>query len=105
MDKFMLTSRITKLYRKLTVAEGRREVISRFTSGAYAYPNIRKVVKPFFLTAKEPDQWLFLLGCYNSGTTILRDVLGAHPELQHYHARGFVLPVSFHAPSSMGGPE
>ena len=102
MDKFMLTSRITKLCKKLSVAEGRREVIYRFTSGAYAYPNIRKVVKPFFLTAQEPEQWLFLLGCYNSGTTILRDVLGAHPEIATLPREGVRLTSVFPRPEQYG---
>lgn len=28
-----------------------------------------------------PDRWLFLVGCYNSGTTLIADVLGEHPQV------------------------
>ena len=28
-----------------------------------------------------PDRWLFLVGCYNSGTTLIADVLGEHPQI------------------------
>ena len=34
--------------------------------------------RPFF-SVRTPEKWLFVTGCYNSGTTILRDLLGAHP--------------------------
>ncbi len=28
-----------------------------------------------------PDRWVFVVGCYNSGTELLMNVLGAHPEI------------------------
>jgi Sulfotransferase family len=30
---------------------------------------------------QSPDSWLFVVGCYNSGTTIIRNMIGAHPEI------------------------
>ena len=29
---------------------------------------------------REPRQWVFVVGCYNSGTTMLRDMIAQHPE-------------------------
>jgi len=28
-----------------------------------------------------PDRWVFILSCYNSGTTLLRQILGRHPAI------------------------
>ncbi|MBN2243619.1 MAG: sulfotransferase [Acidobacteria bacterium] len=30
---------------------------------------------------KEPEKWVFVVGCYNSGTTLLEDILGMHPKI------------------------
>lgn len=30
---------------------------------------------------QEPEQWVFLVGCYNSGTTLLQNLLIAHPDI------------------------
>ena len=29
----------------------------------------------------EPPKWVFLVGCYNSGTTIVQKILNSHPEI------------------------
>lgn len=29
----------------------------------------------------EPDRWIFIVGCYNSGTTLLARVLASHPDV------------------------
>lgn len=29
----------------------------------------------------EPEKWVFILGCYNSGTTLLHKLLAAHPDI------------------------
>lgn len=31
--------------------------------------------------SKEPDKWIFIAGCYNSGTTLLLRLLGLHPDI------------------------
>lgn len=33
------------------------------------------------VNSRLPDRQVFLIGCYNSGTTILRDILRAHPDV------------------------
>lgn len=42
-----------------------------------------------------PDRWVFIGGCYNSGTTILREVLGAHPEIGTLPREGVELTSVF----------
>ncbi len=29
----------------------------------------------------QPERWIFIVGCYNSGTTLLKDLLGEHPAI------------------------
>lgn len=35
-----------------------------------------------------PDRWVFIIGCYNSGTQLLMHVLGTHPEISSLPQEG-----------------
>lgn len=48
-----------------------------------------------FAPATEPEKWLFIGGCYNSGTTILREVLSAHPDVASLPREGVELTSAF----------
>ena len=50
---------------------------------AYTKSYWRKIIPllTFRVNRKVSDKQVFLLGCYNSGTTILREILKAHPEI------------------------
>lgn len=45
--------------------------------------------------AKIPKTWVFMGGCYNSGTTILREIIGAHPEVAALPREGVELTSVF----------
>jgi hypothetical protein len=34
-----------------------------------------------FMPPPEPGKWVFIVGCYNSGTTLLHQLLSSHPEI------------------------
>lgn len=36
----------------------------------------------------DPDRWLFIVGCYNSGTQLLMHMLGAHPQVSSLPQEG-----------------
>lgn len=36
---------------------------------------------PYVCKVPEPDTWLFVVGCYNSGTTLLHKLLASHPDI------------------------
>jgi hypothetical protein len=55
---------------------------------------IRRLVRPVF-KGREPEKWLFLCGCYNSGTTILRTLIEAHPEIAAIPHEGAYLTDAF----------
>ncbi|MEP0189421.1 MAG: sulfotransferase [Erythrobacter sp.] len=57
-------------------------------------PQLRKLFRPF-LKEKQPDKWLFVVGCYNSGTTILRRLLESHPEISAIVREGAKLTDAF----------
>jgi hypothetical protein len=47
------------------------------------------------LPAREPETWVFMGGCYNSGTTILREMIGAHPEVASLPREGVEMTDAF----------
>src|SRR5690554_6700863 len=47
---------------------------------AYRNDLLRFLLKPYFEFLK-PKGWIFVCGCYNSGTTIIKQVIGAHPDV------------------------
>lgn len=47
------------------------------------------------LPAREPEAWVFMGGCYNSGTTILREMIGAHPEVASLPREGVEMTDAF----------
>lgn len=46
----------------------------------WSHEKVRAAFRPL-LPAREPRNWAFLAGCYNSGTTLLQSILGAHPAI------------------------
>ena len=48
-----------------------------------------------FLPMRHPEKWIFMGGCYNSGTTILREVLSSHPDIGSLPREGVELTSVF----------
>ncbi len=46
----------------------------------YSIPAARALFK-IFMPSNTPPRWIFIVGCYNSGTTLLQKILGAHPQI------------------------
>lgn len=51
-----------------------------------------------------PRQWVFLLGCYNSGTTLVRDILARHPQIAALPSEGVRLTDALPRPEDFGWP-
>lgn len=49
-----------------------------------------------------PDRWVFVVGCYNSGTTLLRDLLGRHPQIDALPSEGVRLTDALPRPEDEG---
>jgi len=56
------------LYQKL----GKRMVYAKARLNRVAYR---------FMAVPHPDKWVFIVGCYNSGTTLLHQLVGRHPQV------------------------
>jgi hypothetical protein len=49
-----------------------------------------------------PDKWAFVIGCYNSGTTLLAEVLGTHPRISALPDEGQYLTDQIKADHELG---
>jgi Sulfotransferase family len=47
---------------------------------AWSHERVRAIARPLIPT-RYPEKWVFLVGCYNSGTTLLQNLLGSHPQI------------------------
>lgn len=53
-----------------------------------------RFLRPFVRVTK-PQSWVFMGGCYNSGTTIIREMIGAHPDVASLPREGVELTEAF----------
>lgn len=49
-----------------------------------------------------PKKWLFVIGCYNSGTTLLSDILSEHPAISALPIEGVALTDALPRPEKFG---
>lgn len=98
----MSPQRLSKLVDKLLSPNGRNEIYTRSFSSLFTYKAFRVLSRIWYRNRKDPEQWVFLLGCYNSGTTILRDVLGVHPSVGTMPREGVRFSEIFPTPEQYG---
>lgn len=60
----------------------------------YKYSFVRAISR-IVVPSKDPKSWIFLVGCYNSGTTILKRVLESHPDIACLPNEGVKLTDAF----------
>jgi hypothetical protein len=53
--------------------------------------NIHRELNVTFIPYSEPQKWLFVVGCYNSGTTLLSEVLSQHKDISGLPTEGHFL--------------
>ena len=74
-------TRISKLAsRSLSFSTFAKSISEELFVRAYTNPIARRVMRKF-VPSKYPPRWIFIVGCYNSGTTLLQKILGAHPQV------------------------
>jgi|GEM_PF-393781 len=52
----------------------------------------------------QPDRWIFVIGCYNSGTTLLASILRQHPDIAGLRTEGVYLANELPYPEAFGWP-
>lgn len=64
-------------------------------------PRFQKIVTPLGKSL-EPERWIFVIGCYNSGTTLLKEVLSSHPDIGGLSLEGVSLTDALPRPEEFG---
>lgn len=74
---------------------------SQYLVKLYYRPLFRKALLPFI---KEPyeKRYIFVVGCYNSGTTLLNDILSCHEEISGLPSEGMALTSELKRPEDFG---
>jgi len=96
-----MDNRIFKFYLKNGLYGFLKETFIRGAISLYGYSFIRSSVKIFF-SKRYPDKWVFILGCYNSGTSILEKLLSSHPEIRTLPREGARLSGVLPRPEDLG---
>jgi hypothetical protein len=66
--------------------------------------NLHRELRVALTPVPHPDKWLFLVGCYNSGTTLLDQLLSAHPHVSSLPTEGHFLTDQFVKDYEVGLP-
>ena len=53
-------------------------------------------------TPLQPNKWVFIVGCYNSGTTLLQELMAQHPMMSALQDEGTVLTGCLNRPEDFG---
>jgi len=52
----------------------------------------------------EPKKWVFVIGCYNSGTSLLKKILSTHSQISTFGGEGAFLTDELITPEELGWP-
>jgi len=55
-----------------------------------------------FSTYKKPKKWVFIVGCYNSGTSLLRNILASHEDISGIPTEGAFFTEVLKIPEEFG---
>lgn len=67
----------------------------------YSQEFIRRLVRPL-VPPRRPEKWLFVVGCYNSGTTVTQRLLAAHPQIRTLPWEGALITSVLPNPEDLG---
>ena len=66
--------------------------------------NLHREIKIALTSIPKPAKWIFLVGCYNSGTTLLSAMLGQHKDISALPTEGHFLTDQFVKDYEVGLP-
>ncbi len=69
-----------------------------------ALGNIFREVKIAAKPLPKPKKWVFIVGCYNSGTTLLSELMGRHPDMSALPTEGHFITDQFQKDYDLGIP-
>ena len=65
---------------------------------------LHREIRLAFTPSVKPEKWVFIVGCYNSGTELLMHMLGSHPSVASLPDEGQFLTDQFLADYELGLP-
>lgn len=77
------------------------DILERAAVRVYRLNVVRKMVI-LFVKVPQNRAWVFIVGCYNSGTTLLDKSLGIHPEISNLPDEGVWLTDRLSKPEDFG---
>lgn len=80
-----------------------RDLPRRLADRLTMQPWVQQALLPFGHELA-PQRWIFVLGCYNSGTTLLATMLRRHPEVAGLPTEGVYLSDALPYPERFGWP-
>jgi len=80
-----------------------KEYLKRFGLKLYYRKYVRDLIIPF-VRVPRGKTWVFIVGCYNSGTTLLDYILGCHEEISALPTEGAALTRLLARPEDLGWP-
>ena len=81
---------------------GQDGILGRALIKLHRHDLTRALANPFFRKGLPERPWVFILGCYNSGTTLLNRLLSAHPRISGLPVEGVALTNVLHSPEEYG---
>lgn len=69
-----------------------------------SFGNILREFKVAFSPVPKPKKWVFLVGCYNSGTTLLSELMSQHPSISALPTEGHFITDQFVKDYDIGLP-
>jgi len=80
-----------------------RDLPFRIRDRVAMQPAVQRALLPFGRELA-PDRWIFIIGCYNSGTTLLANILRQHPLIGGLPTEGVYLSDVLPYPEKYGWP-
>lgn len=78
-----------------------RPIKQRIKTRLFRQEWVRQMLRPFVRLPAE-RQWVFIIGCYNSGTTMLHDMIANHKQCASLPAEGVALTSHLIRPEELG---
>jgi len=66
--------------------------------------SLHREIRVLFTPDVNPEKWVFIVGCYNSGTTLLSELLSAHEQISTLPTEGHFLTNEFVKDYEVGIP-
>lgn len=66
--------------------------------------NLHREIQIALTSVPDDKKWVFLVGCYNSGTTLLAEILGQHPDISALPTEGHFITDQFVKDYDIGLP-